>query len=115
MKKAILTIIVILFAVASSFAQGQVHVRGYYRSNGTYVQSHYRTASNNTVSDNWSTVGNTNPYTGQAGTRYISSNFSSNNYNRSKYRSYPSSTSYRVTSPVRTYRINRTYSHRSRY
>jgi len=111
MKKAIFTTIIILFA-AASFAQRPVHVRGYYRSNGTYVQSHYRTAPNHTVSDNWSTVGNRNPYTGQAGTRYSSSNYSSNNYSRSTYSSYPSPSSYRVTYPTRPYK---TYSYRSRY
>ena len=109
MKKAIFTIIAILFATVACFAQKSVTVSSYYRSNGTYVQSHYRTAPNNTVLDNWSTVGNTNPYTGQAGTK----NYSSGNYSTSTYTSYPSSYSYRVTYPVvRTYR---TYSYRTRY
>lgn len=44
-------------------------VRGYYRSNGTYVQPHYRSNPNSTVYDNYSTKGNVNPYTGQWGTR----------------------------------------------
>lgn len=45
----------------------QVHVNGYYKKNGTYVEPHYRSAPNSTKSDNYSTVGNTNPYTGQQG------------------------------------------------
>jgi hypothetical protein len=42
MKKAFL-FIVFLFAAANSFAQSTVYVQGYTRSNGTYVQGHYRT------------------------------------------------------------------------
>lgn len=45
-----------------------VHVKGYYRSNGTYVQPHYRSSPNGTVLDNYSTKGNINPYTGKEGT-----------------------------------------------
>lgn len=45
-----------------------VHVRGHYRSNGTYVQPHYRSSPNGTVLDNYSTKGNVNPYTGKEGT-----------------------------------------------
>ncbi len=52
------------------------YVNGYTRSNGTYVEPHYRSSPNNTTYDNWSTKGNVNPYTGQEGTRnpYGSSN-----------------------------------------
>lgn len=50
-----------------SFAQ-DVWVNGYYRSNGTYVEGHYRTPPNNTINDNYSTQGNINPYTGKHGT-----------------------------------------------
>jgi hypothetical protein len=44
------------------------YVNGYYRDNGTYVSGHYRSCANSTTSDNWSTRGNTNPYTGEQGT-----------------------------------------------
>jgi antitoxin component YwqK of YwqJK toxin-antitoxin module len=44
-----------------------VYVSGYTRSDGTQVKGHYRTQANSTVNDNFSTVGNSNPYTGQAG------------------------------------------------
>jgi len=50
-------------------AQGTVHVRGYYRANGTYVAPYNRTAPNSTKDDNWSTKGNVNPYTGAVGTK----------------------------------------------
>jgi hypothetical protein len=45
-----------------------VHVKGYYKSNGTYVQPHYRSSPNSTTLDNYSTKGNVNPYTGKEGT-----------------------------------------------
>lgn len=48
-------------------AFANVNVRGHYRQNGTYVRPHYRTNPNRSIYDNWSTKGNTNPYTGQKG------------------------------------------------
>src|SRR5262249_15067893 len=50
-----------------------VHVDGYYRSNGTYVQPHYRSAPDGDPSNNWSTEGNVNPYTGEVGTKPLPS------------------------------------------
>jgi hypothetical protein len=50
-------------------ALAQTYVRGHTRSDGTYVQGHYRSSPNSTTSDNYSTRGNINPYTGQPGTR----------------------------------------------
>ncbi|MSQ29083.1 MAG: hypothetical protein EXR68_01120 [Dehalococcoidia bacterium] len=44
-------------------------VGGYTRSNGTYVQPYYRTPSNYTQRDNYSSRGNTGPFTGSAGTK----------------------------------------------
>ncbi|WP_193314182.1 MULTISPECIES: hypothetical protein [unclassified Xanthomonas] len=55
-------------ALTAGSALAQTHVKGYYRSNGTYVQPHYRSAPNNTKLDNYSTQGNVNPYTGRQGT-----------------------------------------------
>jgi hypothetical protein len=69
MKKLFSTIVLAIIATLT-FAQNHVYVNGYYRSNGTYVQPHYRTAPNNTVRDNWSTYPNVNPYTGQTGTKH---------------------------------------------
>ena len=54
-----------IFPNMKAFAD--VYVNGYYRSNGTYVDPHYRSDPNHTPSDNWSSWGNTNPYTGQKG------------------------------------------------
>jgi hypothetical protein len=58
----------VLTALAST-AAAQVHVDGYFRRDGTYVQPHYRSNPNGSTADNWSTRGNVNPYTGQVGTR----------------------------------------------
>ncbi|HZF62739.1 MAG TPA: hypothetical protein VEZ52_14115 [Desulfovibrio sp.] len=57
-----------LIAVDAS-AKGTTSVKGYTKKNGTYVAPHQRTAPNNTKMDNYSTKGNTNPYTGKAGTK----------------------------------------------
>ena len=45
------------------------YVSGYYRSNGTYVSGYHATNPNGTRNDNYSTRGNVNPYTGEAGTK----------------------------------------------
>ena len=56
------------FAKGRSGSSGAVHVQGYFRQNGTYVQPHYRSAPNGTTLDNYSTKGNINPFTGKLGT-----------------------------------------------
>lgn len=55
--------------ICSSVAMADVYVRGYARSDGTYVAPHYRSSPNSTRNDNWTTRGNVNPYTGEPGTR----------------------------------------------
>lgn len=44
-----------------------VRVSGYVKKDGTYVAPHYRSAPNRSTLDNYSTRGNYNPYTDQAG------------------------------------------------
>jgi hypothetical protein len=46
-----------------------VSVKGHFRKDGTYVAPHMRSSPNASTLDNWSTKGNVNPYTGQAGTK----------------------------------------------
>jgi len=72
--KWILATLALLLAFGTTAADE--YVRGYTHSNGTFVEPHYRSSPNNTAYDNWSTKGNVNPYTGEAGTRnpYGSSN-----------------------------------------
>jgi len=67
MKKVILALLAAALVAPSLSAQ--VYVRGYTRSDGTYVAPHYRSSPNSTTLDNYSTRGNLNPYTGQVGTR----------------------------------------------
>jgi hypothetical protein len=45
------------------------YVQPHTRSDGRTTGGHYQSNPNNTTLDNWSTRGNTNPYTGQPGTR----------------------------------------------
>ncbi len=77
MKKLFLFSIVLFFASLSLTAQ--TRVRGYYKSDGTYVRSHVRSTRNYTNHDNWSTVGNVNPYTGTRGS--VARDYSTNAYN----------------------------------
>lgn len=69
-KYIFLTSVILAVAACSAWSQANskhVKVKGYYRKNGTYVRPHYRTAPNSTNRDNFSTRGNTNPYTGKKG------------------------------------------------
>jgi len=86
--------IAFLFAVANSFAQTSTYVSGYTNSYGTYVQGYYRTTPNTTRNDNYSTIGNINPYTGSYGTKPADSYYSSP--------SYYSTPSYISSTPVYT-------------
>jgi hypothetical protein len=84
------TILIVIF-VTSIFGFGEevysqtnpnhVYVKGYTRKDGTTVKGYYKTAPNSTINDNFSTVGNVNPYTGKAG--WISRD-NTNNYIYSK-------------------------------
>ena len=56
-----------------------INVNGYYRNSGTYVESHVRTMPNNTNWDNFSTKGNSNPFTGSTG--YRARDYSRDAYN----------------------------------
>jgi hypothetical protein len=63
------TFAAILLAALSASAVAQTYVRPHVRSDGTYVEGHMRSSPNNTRIDNYSTQGNTNPFTGQAGSQ----------------------------------------------
>lgn len=124
------SILLIAFLLCTMFSFAQVSVKGYYRSNGTYVQAHQRTVPNATRNDNYSTVGNTNPYTGKAGTvprdGYYTTPSSTNipTYTSSTTSTYyPSSTTYRgdtkmpyyPPNPTTTYSIPSTTSSKTIY
>jgi hypothetical protein len=57
-----------VLVITPALAQSSHSVRGYTRKDGTYVAPHRATNPNSTRSDNWSTKGNVNPYTGKEGT-----------------------------------------------
>jgi hypothetical protein len=50
-------------------SSGAVHVRSTVTKQGTYRQSHVRTAPDHSRYNNYSTRGNANPYTGKRGTK----------------------------------------------
>jgi len=63
----ILTLILSWINVFSQTNPDHVYVRPYIKNDGTFVQGHYRTKANETNIDNFSTLGNINPYTGKPG------------------------------------------------
>lgn len=46
-------------------SQSRTHISGYTKKNGTHVNSYYRSRSDGTKANNWSTKGNINPVTGK--------------------------------------------------
>lgn len=70
-----------LLAAASTPAFAQQVVRPYVKNDGTYVGSHIRSTPNSTAYDNYSTRGNTNPFTGQKGYVNPYPSYNNNTYN----------------------------------
>ena len=73
--KRLITILAVLAIVCGMAlpTDAAVRVRGYFRSNGTYVSPHYRSNPDGNFWNNWSTYPNVNPYTGTTGTRRMPS------------------------------------------
>ena len=57
----------VCFLATSVFAD--TFVNGYYKKDGTYVNGYTRSSPDTTNWNNYSTQGNSNPYTGNEGTR----------------------------------------------
>ena len=72
MKKLIISAFLFASSIASVQA-GDVWVEGYCKLNGICIQGHYRTSPDSSFSNNYSSWGNTNPYTGQRGYKRCSS------------------------------------------
>jgi opacity protein-like surface antigen len=53
MRKIVLSVLVL--CALTTAAAAQVHVNGYFRRDGTYVQPHYRSAPDGNPYNNWST------------------------------------------------------------
>ena len=68
MKRIIIAITVALLSVSAPVL-AEDYVRGYTRSDGTSVDSYYRSSPNSTQYDNYSTRGNYNPHTGRSGSK----------------------------------------------
>ncbi len=63
-------IVIVLAALLSSAVYSKdIYVRGYTKSNGTYVQPYHRSAPDKTINNNYGTSGNYNPYNGSYGTK----------------------------------------------
>jgi hypothetical protein len=83
MKKIVLTLS-LAFVALTAFSQTTT-TSGYYKpSTGTYVQPYTKTSSNSTNTDNYSTKGNSNPYTGQSGTRAADYTPAASNYGQNQ-------------------------------
>jgi hypothetical protein len=80
MKKLWLLGIMLLSTISILCLAKDVYVDGYTRKDGTYVQPYHRSSPNNTVRDNYSYEGNTNPYTGEEGHNYYRNNPTSEYY-----------------------------------
>lgn len=73
-------IVFMLVVAASGGASAQVYgygsnseshyVAGHTRNDGSYVEPHYRTNSNNSRNDNYGALGNYNPHNGRYGSGY---------------------------------------------
>lgn len=85
--KKLVTISVFMFVSALVFGQtnySTTYQSGYFRSDGTYVQPHYKTTINQTNHDNFSTHGNTNVYKGLSGYRAKEYSSGASNYGSGK-------------------------------
>jgi opacity protein-like surface antigen len=63
MKTLVAAIAFLVLSASALFAAD--YVRPYYRSDGTYVEGHYRSSPDSNPRNNYSFPGNTNPYTGK--------------------------------------------------
>jgi len=71
MRRLALVALALSGVFQSALAQQGSHVRGYTTRRGTYVAPHTRSLPNHTGTDNYSSKGNINPYTGKVGTRSV--------------------------------------------
>lgn len=90
MKKIfILVLLAISFTFSSLATAKDIYVNGYDRKDGTYVEPHYRSAPDSTRNNNFSTRGNTNPYTGEVGTKPRDNYYNNyNNMHNNRYNRY---------------------------
>lgn len=106
MKKILAGLVIVTSILFSSIPQVYaVHVNGYYRSNGTYVNGYERTAPDSSPYNNYSYPGNYNPNTGNI-TGGNADTYLNNYYNNSSGSTYsPTYNTYDYT-PVTTCPLN---------
>ena len=85
------TLLISFLSLAQRKSNREVYVNGYTRSNGTYVEPHYRTTPN-LATPNWTDLGMVNPHNGKVGTiipkNTIINNSTTNFYPESKVSDY---------------------------
>jgi len=72
--KTIFAISLAIVALGATSAWADQSVRGYFKSDGTYVQPYMRSSPDSSYNDNWSVSPNVNPYTGKEGTNRVRKN-----------------------------------------
>ncbi len=80
----ILTVVLVLLAIAATCFADQ-NVNGYTRKDGTYVNGYTRSDRDSSYNNNYSTRGNSNPYTGESGTNSRTYNDRTPEYNNKTY------------------------------
>jgi len=75
--------LLLMLVTSSVFADEYVH--GYTRKDGTYVQPYHRSSPDSSYNNNYSTKGNSNPYTSEYGTNSPTFNDRTPSYNRKQY------------------------------
>jgi len=65
--KRVMFVVIALFAT-QAYAAKDVYVDSYFNNQGTYVQPYHRTSPDSNPYNNYSSYGNTNPWTGKLGT-----------------------------------------------
>lgn len=81
----------VLLMASLTMTHADQYVQGHLRSNGTYVHGYNRSTPNDYKFDNYSTKGNTNPWTGEQGkirSEFGSRSIYDNDSNRTYRRGY---------------------------
>lgn len=82
--KKLIALFVVFSCALSIYAQNTRYQQGYTKKDGTYVNGHYKTTTNKTNHDNYSTRPNTNNSTGAKGSRAKDYSAGANNYGQGK-------------------------------
>lgn len=67
--KKLLLLLSVISGLYGSFSYADTYVNGYTKKDGTYVNGYTKSSPDSTNWNNYSTQGNSNPYSGSEGTR----------------------------------------------